>query len=157
MVGELLRGKRKSEMQGQSGPPALLDARNMPWKPRAARTLGFAVWSDNIGLARELLDAGAPVDNYGSDTAADVTPLMEFVDELEPVYDATRVVLTRLLLSAGADVARRHSAGRTALPYAVGAGRLAVELLLARCGRERRWGGGITHLHEAILSGMPQP
>lgn len=58
-----------------------------------------------------------PVDNYGSDTAADVTPLMESVDELEPFYDATKVVLTRLLLSASADIARRDNAGRTALHY----------------------------------------
>jgi|GEM_PF-3719832 len=123
-------------------------------KPSAARTLGFAVWSDNIVLARELLDAGAPVDNYGSDTAADVTPLMESVDELEPFYDATRVALTRLLLSAGADVARRDNAGRTALHYAVGAGRAAVELLLAAGADVNAVGdGGVTPLHEAIVRG----
>ena len=94
----------------------------MPSEPSAPRTLGFAVWSDNIALVRELLDAGAPVEYYGSDTADDVTPLMESVDELEPFHDATKVVLTRLLLSAGADVTRHDSAGRTAGHYAVGAG-----------------------------------
>lgn len=126
----------------------------MPSKPSAPRTLGFAVWSDNIALVRELLDAGAPVDNYGSGTTADVTPLMESVDELEPFYDATRVVLTRLLLSAGADVARRDRAGRTALHYAAGAGRLAVELLLAAGADVNAVGdGGVTPLHEAIVRG----
>ena len=70
----------------------------MPSKPSTPRTLGIAVWSDNVALVRELLDAGAPVDNYGSDTAADVTPLMESVDELEPFHDASRLVLTQILL-----------------------------------------------------------
>lgn len=42
----------------------------MPSKPSTPRTLGFAIWSDNVALVRELLDAGAPVDNYGSDTTA---------------------------------------------------------------------------------------
>lgn len=126
----------------------------MPPKPSAPRTLGFAVWSANIALVRELLDAGAPVDNYGSETAADVTPLMESVDELEPFYDATRVALTRLLLSAGADVARRDSAARTALHYSVGAGRTAVELLLAAGADVNVVGdGGVTPLHEAIVRG----
>jgi ankyrin repeat protein len=126
----------------------------MPSQPSTPRTLGFAVWSDNIALVRELLDAGAPVDNYGSDTAADMTPLMESVDELEPFYDAHRAVLTRLLLSAGADVVRRDSAGRTALHYAAGAGRTAVELLLAAgADVDAADDGGVTPLHEAIVRG----
>src|SRR6476469_1831019 len=100
----------------------------MPSKPSTPRTLGFAVWSGNVALVRELLDAGAPVNNYGSDTAADVTPLMESVDELEPHHDASRLGLTRLLLAAGADASRRDNTGRTALHYAVGAGRVAVEV-----------------------------
>ena len=126
----------------------------MPSKPSTPRTLGFAVWSDNVALVRELLDAGAPVDNYGSDTAADVTPLMESVDELEPFYDPSRLVVTQLLLSAGADVSRRDNAGRTALHYAVGAGGLAVEVLLA-AGSDVNAAdnGGGTPLHEAIVRG----
>lgn len=126
----------------------------MPSKPRTPRTLGFAVWSDNVALVRELLNAGAPVDNYGSDTAADVTPLMESVDELEPFYDSSRLVLTQLLLSAGADVARRDNAGRTALHYAVGAGRMAVDVLLAAGSDVNAAGdGGVTPLHEGIVRG----
>lgn len=126
----------------------------MPSTPSIPRTLGFAVWSDNVALVRELLDAGAPVDNYGSDTVAGVTPLMESVDELEPFYDASRLVLTQLLLSAGADVARRDNTGRTALHYAVGAGRMAVEALLAAGSDVNAAGeGGATPLHEAIVRG----
>lgn len=126
----------------------------MPSNPSTPRTLGFAVWSDNVALVRELLNAGAPVDNYGSETAADVTPLMESVDELEPYYDASRLLLTQLLLSAGADVARRDNTGRTALHYAVGAGRMAVEVLLA-AGSDVNAAddGGATPLHEAIVRG----
>jgi hypothetical protein len=126
----------------------------MPSKPSTPRTLGFAVWSDNVALVRELLDAGAPVDNYGSDTAADVTPLMESVDELEPYYDASRLGLTRLLLSAGADVLRRDKTGRTALHYAVGAGRVAVEVLLA-AGSDANAADdeGASPLHQAIVRG----
>jgi len=126
----------------------------MPSKPSTPRTLGFAVWSDNVALARELLDAGAPVDNYGSDTVADMTPLMESVDEPEPFYDASRLVLTRLLLSSGADVARRDNTGRTALHYAVGAGGMAVEVLLAAGSDVNAAGdGGATPLYEAIVRG----
>jgi ankyrin repeat protein len=126
----------------------------MPSQPSTPHTLGFAVWSDNIALVRELLDAGAPVDDYGSDTAGDVTPLMESVDELEPFYDDSRTVLTRLLLSAGADVARRDSAGRTALHYAVRAGREAVELLLASgADVDIMDDAGLTPLHEAVVRG----
>jgi len=126
----------------------------MPSKPSTPRTLGFAVWSDNVALVRELLDAGAPVDNYGSDTAADVTPLMESVDEPEPYYDASRLVLTQLLLSAGADVSRRDNTGRTALHYAVGAGRIAVEAILA-AGSDANAADdeGATPPHEAIVRG----
>ncbi|MFJ4027618.1 ankyrin repeat domain-containing protein [Paenarthrobacter sp. NPDC089989] len=103
---------------------------------------------------RELLDAGAPVDDYGSDTAAGVTPLMESVDELESFYDGSRLVLTQLLLSAGADVARRDNTERTAMHYAVGAGRMAVEVLLA-AGSDANAADdrGVTPLHEAILRG----
>ena len=102
----------------------------------------------------QLLDAGASVDNYGSDTAADVTPLMESVDELEPYYDASRLVLTQLLLSAGADVARRDNTGRTGMHYASGAGRMAVEVLLAAGSDVNADGdGGATPLHEAIVPG----
>ncbi|MDR7158454.1 ankyrin repeat domain-containing protein [Arthrobacter sp. BE255] len=126
----------------------------MPSNPSTPRTLGFAVWSDNLALVRELLNAGATVDNYGSEAAADVTPLMESVDELEPFYDASRLVLTQLLLSAGADVARRDNAGRTALHYAVGAGAMAVEVLLAAGSDVNAAGdGGATPLHEAIVRG----
>jgi ankyrin repeat protein len=126
----------------------------MPSKPSTPRTLGFAVWSDNVALVRELLDAGAPVDNYGSDTAADVSPLMESVDELEPFYDNSRLVVTQLLLSAGADVSRRDNAGRTALHYAVGAGGFAVEVLLAAGSDVNAVDdGGGTPLHEAIVRG----
>ena len=62
----------------------------MPSKPSARRTFGFAVWSDKVALVRELMGAGAPIDNYGSDTAADVTPLMESVDELDLVVGDRR-------------------------------------------------------------------
>ena len=126
----------------------------MAQRQDALHTLGFAVWSDDIALVRELLDAGTPVDDYGTDDTAGKTPLMESVDEIEPFYDSTRVLLTRLLLSAGADVDRPDNSGRTALHYAVGAGRAAVELLLAagadpNAARE----GGLAPLHEAILRG----
>ncbi|KQQ96369.1 hypothetical protein ASF72_01535 [Arthrobacter sp. Leaf141] len=126
----------------------------MAQRPDALHTLGFAVWSDDIALVRELLDAGTPVDDYGINDTAGKTPLMESVDEIEPFYDSTRVLLTRLLLSAGADVDRPDNSGRTALHYAVGAGRAAVELLLAagadpNAARE----GGLAPLHEAILRG----
>lgn len=126
----------------------------MPPKPSTPRTLGFAVWSDNVALVRELLAAGAPVDHYGSDTAADITPLMESVDELEPFYDDYRLVLTQLLLSADANIARRDNTGRTALHYAVGAGAMAVEVLLA-AGSDVNAAAdeGATPLHEAIVRG----
>ncbi|WP_425359382.1 ankyrin repeat domain-containing protein [Arthrobacter celericrescens] len=79
---------------------------------------------------------------------------MESVNELEPFYDASRLVLTHLLLSAGADVARRDNTGRTALHYAVGAGRAAVEALLAAGSDVNAAGdGGATPLHEAIVRG----
>lgn len=54
----------------------------MPSNPSTPRTLGFAVWSDKATLIRELLDTGAPVDSYGSDTDADVSPLLESVRRL---------------------------------------------------------------------------
>jgi hypothetical protein len=57
----------------------------MPSKPCAPRTFGFAVGGDTFALGRDLIGAGASVDNYGSDTPADVTPLQESVDELELV------------------------------------------------------------------------
>lgn len=120
----------------------------------ATHTLGFAVWSDDVALVRELLDAGTPVDDYGIDTAAGKTPLMESVDEVETFYDSTRVFLTRLLLSAGADVDRPDNSGRTALHYAVGAGHVAVELLLtAGADPNAAPEGGLAPLHEAILRG----
>lgn len=126
-------------------------------KPGTPRTLGFAVWSDDVDLVRELLSAGVRADDdYGSDTAAGVTPLMESVDELEPFYDADRAVITQLLLSAGADPARRDKTGRTALHYAVGAGRSAVEILLAAgADVNAAADGGITPLHEAMSRGNP--
>ncbi|WP_120520270.1 ankyrin repeat domain-containing protein [Arthrobacter celericrescens] len=127
----------------------------MPSKPGTPRTLGFAVWSDDVALVRELLDVGVRVDDYGSDTT-DVTPLMESVNELEPFYDADRVVVTQLLLSAGADVSRRDKTGRTALHYAVGAGRKAVEILLAaEADVDAEADGGVTPLHEAVTRGNP--
>ncbi|WP_284528123.1 ankyrin repeat domain-containing protein [Microbacterium sp. T2.11-28] len=126
----------------------------MPSQPSSPRTLGFAVWGNDIALVRELLDAGAAVDSYGSDTADDVTPLMESVDEMEPFYDASRAGLTQLLLSAGADVMRCDSAGRTALHYAAGAGCTAIELLLAAgADADAADGEGVTPLHEAIDRG----
>ena len=130
-----------------------MDAESMPPQPSTPRTLGFAVWSNDVALVRELLDAGAAVDSSGSDTPDDVTPLMESVDEMEPFYDASRAGLTQLLLSAGADVMRRDSAGRTALHYASGAGCVAIELLTADADADAAGGEGVTPLHEAIDRG----
>ena len=126
----------------------------MPSKPSTPRTLGFAIWSDNVALVRKLLDAGAPVDNYGSDTVADVTPLMESVDELEPYYDASRLVLTQLLLSAGADVARRETPD--VLPCTMPSGLVAWRSRFSsRRVRMRTppMTQGVTPLHEAIVRG----
>lgn len=115
------------------------------------RTLGFAVWSGDIDLARELLAEGALVDEYGSPTDDDLTPLMEAVSEIESFFDDTRIALTELLLANRADVAKRDRSGRSALHYAVGGGRRAVELLLASgADPNAADAGGVTPLHEAI-------
>jgi len=115
------------------------------------RTLGFAVWSDDVTLVHELLDAGADPDDYGSEHSEGMTPLMESVDEPEPFYGSERLLVTRLLLSAGARLEQRDSTGRTALHYAVGAGRTAVDLLLeAGADAGTVAAGGITPLHEAV-------
>jgi ankyrin repeat protein len=54
--------------------------------------------------------------------------------------------------SRAADVASRDKTGRTALHYAVGAGRMAVEVLLAAGSDVNAAGdGGATPLHEAIV------
>lgn len=130
----------------------LRDDDGVPIK-RAPRTLGFAVWSENVDLVRELLVAGAPVDDYGSKTPG-VTPLMESVDEPEAFYDDSRSAITHLLLSAGADPNRRDHAARGALHYAAGAGARAVDLLLAAGAEPNAVDDrGRTALHEAIDRG----
>ena len=92
-----------------------------------AAGLGYAVWSDDLGRVRELLQAGTLADDTGSDK----TPLMEAVDELEAFYDADRAAMTVLLLERGADPNRRDAAGCSAVHYAAGAGAWAIALLSA--------------------------
>lgn len=133
-----------------------MGTRHISSKPNTPRTLGFAVWSDDVALVRELLGTGADVDDYGSENLNDMTPLMESVNELEEFYDDDRALITEVLLAAGADVARRDSTGRTALHYAVGAGHAAVDLLLkAGADAGAADAGGITPLHEAVTRGNP--
>ncbi|WGL52515.1 ankyrin repeat domain-containing protein [Nocardioides sp. BP30] len=112
--------------------------------------LGFAVWSDDLERVRSLLSAGAAADEYG-DGVADATPLMESVDEVEYFYDDERSAMTKLLLDHGAEVNRQNSDGRTALHYAAGAGRTAVELLLEGGADPNAVAvDGRTPLHEAV-------
>ena len=76
---------------------------------------------------------------------------MESVDEVEAFYDDSRAGVTLLLLDHQADVHRRDANGWTALHYAVGAGRVAVLLLLkAGADLDAAAGDGTTPLHEAV-------
>jgi ankyrin repeat protein len=108
------------------------------------------VWSDDLERVRSLLAAGVSVDDYG-DGVDDKTPLMESVDEVDEFYDDERELMTKLLLDHGADVSRRDDEGRTALHYAAGANRTAVDLLLAAGADPNAVAlDGTTPLHEAV-------
>ncbi|MCL2541434.1 MAG: ankyrin repeat domain-containing protein [Nocardioidaceae bacterium] len=113
------------------------------------RTLGFAVWSEDAALVRELLSAGVDPNSDGL-ICNGVTPLMESVNEPEAFYDEIRQSVTRMLLEAGAEVGLTDTQGRTALHYAARAGAEVVNLLI-RAGAEVDAAdlAGNTPLHEA--------
>ena len=93
----------------------------MPSKPSTPRTLGFAVWSDNLALVRELLDTGATVDNYGSDNAAEVLAAGSDANAADdegatPLHEAIvrgNVSAIEALCQGGANCSARDHTGRT--------------------------------------------
>ena len=105
----------------------------MSSKPSIPRTLGFAVWSDNVALVRELLDAGADVskrDNTGR------TALHYAV--------GAGGLAVEVLLAAGSEVNAADDGGGTPLHEAIVRGNVsAIEALChggAHCSARDRTG-----------------